>query len=65
MASAVKKNEVPFTPDPPMINVRKINYPEYPASGPEYPDNPEYPSPGPETPAPPDTEQIWRSLSLI
>ena len=39
-----------------MVYIVKFKFPEYPASGPEYPDCPEFPGPGPETPAPPETE---------
>ena len=46
----------PFTPTLPAVYIVKSKYPEYPASGPEYPDSPEFPGPGPETPAPPETE---------
>ena len=35
---------------------KRLEYPEYPAAGPEYPDSPEFPGPRPETPAPPQTE---------
>ena len=54
---AVKNDLKPFDPDPPpAVYIVKLKYPEYPASGPEYPDSLEYPGPGPETPAPPETE---------
>jgi len=56
-ASAVKKDLKPFNPDPPTVYIVKLKYPEYPASGPEYPDSPDYPGPGLETPATPETEQ--------
>ena len=51
-ASAVKYDLKPVDPDPPVVYIVKLKYPEYPAAGPEYPDCPEYPGPGPETPAP-------------
>ena len=43
-------------PRPSPRYIINFKYPEYPASGPEYPDSPEFPGPGPESPAPPETE---------
>ena len=48
-----------------MVYIVNFKYPEYPASGPEYPDSPEFPGPGPETPAPPETEQKEVQKNLI
>ena len=39
-----------------MVYIVNFKYPEYLASGPEYPDSPEFSGPGPKTPAPPKTE---------
>ena len=50
---------------PPVVYIVKFKCPEYPASGPEYPDSPEFPGPGPETPAPPETEQKEVQKNLI
>ena len=55
-AAVVKGVKVTVYPDPPVVYIVKFKFPEYPASGPEYPDSPQYPGPGPETPAPPETE---------
>ena len=49
----------------PAVYIVNFKYPEYPASGPEYPDSPEFPGPGPETPAPPETEQKEVQKNLI
>ena len=65
VASAVKKKTYSVTPDPPAVYIVKTRYPEYPAPGPEYPDNPEFPGTGPETPAPPETEQKEVQKNLI
>jgi len=59
-----KKSECNGLPRPPRYIV-KTRYPEYPASGPEYPDSPEFPGLGPETPAPPETEQKEVQKNLI
>ena len=48
-----------------MVYIVKFKCPEYPASGPEYPESPECPGPGPETPAPPETEQKEVQKNLI
>ena len=61
----VKGVKVTVYPDPLMVYIVKIRYPEYPAPGPEYPDSPEFPGPGPETPAPPETEQKEVQKNLI
>ena len=65
VAAAVKREEVTVYPDPPAVYIGTFYYPEYPASGPEYPDSPEYPGPEPETPAPPETEQKDVQKTLI
>ena len=52
----VKEVKEPFAPTLPAVYIENFKYPEYPASGPEYPDSPEFPGPGPETPVPPETE---------
>ena len=56
-AAVVKGVKELFAPTLPAVYIENFKYPEYPASGPEYPDSPEFPGPGPETPAPPETEQ--------
>ena len=60
-----EKQELPCYPRPPMVYIGKINYPEYPASGPENPDRPETPGIRPETPAPPQSEQTKAQKNLI
>jgi len=57
VASAVKKRTYRVTPDPPTVYIGRIKYLEYPAYGPENPDQPETPGIRPETPAPPQSEQ--------
>ena len=52
-------------PPPPVVYIENFKYPEYPASGPEYPDSPEFPGPGPETPASPETEHKEVQKNLI
>ena len=47
-----------------MVNIPEFHHPEYPASGPENPDNPEFPGPGPETPAPPEAVQRMAQMNL-
>ena len=53
----------PFAPTLPAVYIENFKYPEYPASGPEYPDSPEFPGPGSETPGIgpeiPDKESRW------
>ena len=61
-AVAVKKLEDGLTLTP-AVYIPENYHPEYPAAGPEYPYSPEFPGPRPETPAPPDSEQIWHTLS--
>ena len=51
-----KGEKEPFAPTLPAVYIENFKYPEYPASGPEYPDSPEFPGPGPETLAPPETQ---------
>ena len=63
--AVVKGVKVTVYPDPPTVYIVKSKCPEYPASGPEYPDSPEFPGPGPETPAPPETEQKEVQKNLI
>ena len=61
-----KKSEGTVYLDPPRgIYIENFKYPEYPASGPEYPDSPEFPGPGPETPASPETEHKEVQKNLI
>ena len=64
-AAAVKMTWRRFDPDPLAVYIGKINYPEYPASGPENPDSPETLGIRPETPAPPQTEQKKAQKNLI
>ena len=40
-----EKEELQSYPRPPAVYIGTFYYPEYPASGPEYPDSPEYPGP--------------------
>ena len=61
-----KRSEGNRLPRPPTgIYIVKTRYPEYPASGPEYPDSPEFPGHWPESPAPPETEQKEVQKNLI
>ena len=64
-AAAVVKSEYNGLPPTPPWYIVKTRYPEYPASGPEYPDSPEFPGPGPESSAPPETEQKEVQKNLI
>ena len=64
-AAAVKRTWDRFDPDPLAVYIGKINYPEYPAFGPENPDRPETLGIRPETPAPPQTEQKKAQKNLI
>jgi len=48
-----------------VVYIQGFYNPEYPTTGPEYPDRPEYPGPGPETPAPPEAELICQKGDLI
>ena len=48
---------------PPAVNIPEFHHPEYPASGPENPDNPEFQGPGPETPAPPEAVQRMAQMN--
>ena len=60
-----KRSEFNRLPRPSPRYIVNFRYPEYPASGPEYPDSPEFPGPGPETPAPLKTEQKEVQKNLI
>ena len=60
----MKKKNYHVTPDLPTVYIGKINYPEYPASGPENSDRPETPGIRPETPAPPQSEQTMAQKNL-
>ena len=64
-AGSRKKRRVTGSPRPPTIYKQGFYNPEYPTTGPEYPDRPEYPGPGPETPAPPEAELICQKGDLI
>jgi len=64
-AAVVKGVKELFAPTLPAVYIENFKYPEYPASGPEYPDSPEFPGTGPETPAPPETEQKEVQKNLI
>ena len=64
-AAVVKGVKELFAPTLPAVYIVKTRYPEYPASGPEYPDSPEFPGPGPETPASPETEHKEVQKNLI
>ena len=61
----VKRMKGTVFPTLPVVYIVNFKYPEYPASGPEYPDSPEFPGPGPETPAPLETEQKRTPRNLI
>ena len=64
-ATVVKRLKELFTPTLPAVYIVISKYPEYPASGPEYPDSPDFPGPAPETPAPLETKQKRTPRNLI
>ena len=64
-SAAVKKSRRQFTPDHPVVYIRKFYYLEYPGPGTEYPDSPNTPGHRTETPALLDTEQIKYQENLI